>query len=154
MCKKNEISKSLTPKQKMFCEEYMLDLNGTQAAIRSGYSEKTATSIAAENLTKPDIQKYLQILMKKKSDEIEHSLAESLKIDLNLIQKYQNCLDVLDNKKSSEKEINIAERTIRHIGTSVYNGAMDRVAKKLGFFEKDNNQSKTVISIEPIKWVD
>lgn len=51
---------SLNPKQKRFCEEYILDLNATQAAIRSGYSAKTAKVIGAENLAKPDIQQYLQ----------------------------------------------------------------------------------------------
>ncbi|MEL7445085.1 MAG: terminase small subunit [Pseudomonadota bacterium] len=46
---------SLTPKQKRFVEEYLVDLNATQAAIRSGYSQKTARAIGQENLTKPDI---------------------------------------------------------------------------------------------------
>ena len=45
----------LTDKQRKFIEEYLIDLNGTRAAIRAGYSEKTARSIAAENLSKPDI---------------------------------------------------------------------------------------------------
>lgn len=46
---------ALSPKQQRFVEEYLLDLNGTQAAVRAGYSPKTARSAAAENLTKPDI---------------------------------------------------------------------------------------------------
>lgn len=45
----------LTPKQKKFIEEYLIDLNGTQAAIRAGYSEKTACAIGYENLRKPEI---------------------------------------------------------------------------------------------------
>lgn len=45
----------LTPKQERFCQEYLVDLNGTQAAIRAGYSPKTANEIAAENLAKPSI---------------------------------------------------------------------------------------------------
>lgn len=48
---------NLTAKQAAFVREYLVDYNATQAAIRSGYSEKTATVIGAENLTKPDIQK-------------------------------------------------------------------------------------------------
>ena len=51
---------NLTPKQQRFVEEYLIDLNATQAAIRAGYSEKTAKSIGQENLTKPDIQKAIQ----------------------------------------------------------------------------------------------
>ena len=51
---------ALTKKQKAFIQEYLVDLNATQAAIRAGYSIKTATKIASENLTKPDIQKAVQ----------------------------------------------------------------------------------------------
>lgn len=58
----------LTEKQKRFCEEYLIDLNATQAAIRAGYKEKNARSSACENLTKPDIQLYLQELMQKRSE--------------------------------------------------------------------------------------
>ncbi len=45
----------LTPKQRRFVEEYPIDLNATQAAIRAGYSAKTAYSIGHENLSKPEI---------------------------------------------------------------------------------------------------
>ena len=45
----------MTPKQEAFVREYLIDLNGTQAAIRAGYSEATARAIASENLSKPDI---------------------------------------------------------------------------------------------------
>ena len=45
----------LTAKQQRFVEEFLVDGNATQAAIRAGYSERTARSIAQENLTKPDI---------------------------------------------------------------------------------------------------
>lgn len=46
---------ALTPKQEAFVREYLIDLNATQAAIRAGYSEKTARSVGCENLTKPDV---------------------------------------------------------------------------------------------------
>lgn len=46
---------SLTAKQRFFVEEYLVDLNATQAAIRAGYSKKTARFIGCENLTKPNI---------------------------------------------------------------------------------------------------
>src|SRR4051812_9638179 len=49
-------SSRLTAKQQRFVEEYLVDLNATQAAIRAGYSEKTAYKIGAENLRKPQIQ--------------------------------------------------------------------------------------------------
>lgn len=54
------MAKKLTPKQRRFIDEYLIDLNATQAAIRAGYSEKTAYSIGAENLTKPVIQAEIQ----------------------------------------------------------------------------------------------
>lgn len=53
------MAKKLTPKQKAFADEYLIDLNATQAAIRAGYSEKTAKEIGCENLTKPNIAEYI-----------------------------------------------------------------------------------------------
>ena len=50
----------LTDKQQRFVEEYLVDLNATQAAVRAGYSAKTASVIGAENLAKPNIQKAIQ----------------------------------------------------------------------------------------------
>lgn len=47
----------MTKKQKKFVEEYLIDLNATQAAIRAGYSPDSAKEIGSENLTKPDIAK-------------------------------------------------------------------------------------------------
>lgn len=46
----------MTNKQKRFCEEYLIDLNATQAAIRAGYSAKSAHSIATENMQKPAVR--------------------------------------------------------------------------------------------------
>ena len=54
---------SLNERQKAFCEYYAACFNATEAAKKAGYSPKTARSTGAENLTKPDIQKYLQQLM-------------------------------------------------------------------------------------------
>ena len=50
-------NKELTPKQERFCQEYMKDLNGTQAAIRAGYSKETARQQAQRLLTKVYIKK-------------------------------------------------------------------------------------------------
>ena len=51
--------KELTPKQAAFAREYRIDLSATQAAIRAGYSPKTAYSIGFENLRKPEIKKLI-----------------------------------------------------------------------------------------------
>ena len=53
---KEEENIRLTDKQERFCYEYCIDFNATQAAIRSGYSERTAKEIGCENLTKLNIQ--------------------------------------------------------------------------------------------------
>ena len=50
----------MTERQKRFCDEYLIDMNATQAAIRAGYSKKSAKSIGQENLTKPDISAYIR----------------------------------------------------------------------------------------------
>lgn len=57
----------MTKKQKRFIEEYLIDLNATQAAIRAGYSPDTAKSIGSENLTKPDIQARIAKAMAERS---------------------------------------------------------------------------------------
>ena len=59
---------NLTHKQQRFVEEYLIDLNATQAAIRSGYSEKTARSIGQRLLTNVDIQKATQEAQNKLSE--------------------------------------------------------------------------------------
>jgi phage terminase small subunit len=54
----------MTPKQAAFVDEYLIDLNATQAAIRAGYSAKTAGSYGNENLQKPEIQQAIGERMK------------------------------------------------------------------------------------------
>lgn len=60
----------LTAKQQRFCDEYLIDLNATQAAIRAGYSEKTARQIGTENLSKPAIAEYIEKRMAEKEDAL------------------------------------------------------------------------------------
>ena len=55
----------MNAKQKKFCDEYLIDCNATQAAIRSGYSEKTAYAIGQRLLKKVEVQKYIAELMEK-----------------------------------------------------------------------------------------
>ena len=57
----------MTPKQKRFVEEYLVDLNATQAAIRAGYSPKTATVIGAETLTKPYVSAAIEKALAERS---------------------------------------------------------------------------------------
>ena len=60
----------LTAKQAMFCKEYLIDLNATQAAIRAGYSEKTAAVTGCENLIKPNVASEIQALMAKREKKV------------------------------------------------------------------------------------
>lgn len=80
MAKKKSKKEGLNEKQKLFCREFLRDFNGAKAAVRSGYSEKTARQIASENLSKPDIQQYVQALAiqlnTKTDNQIESIIAE------------------------------------------------------------------------------
>lgn len=60
----------LTAKQQRFCDEYLIDLNATQAAIRAGYSQKTAGVIGNENLNKPYIREYIEKMMAEKEEAL------------------------------------------------------------------------------------
>lgn len=70
---------AMTKKQQRFCDEYLIDLNATQAAIRAGYSKKTAYSIASEYLNKPEIKAYIDERMAQKEKELIASQDEVLK---------------------------------------------------------------------------
>lgn len=69
--------RKLTLKQRLFADEYIKSGNATDAAVKAGYSPKTARSIAQENLTKPDIKSYIDA----KLAEIEsHKIADAKEI--------------------------------------------------------------------------
>ena len=73
----------LTPKQQRFVEEYLVNLNATQAAVRAGYSEKTAYSVGHENLKKPEVAAAIQEAMEVRSQRTEISqdwILEQLKL--------------------------------------------------------------------------
>jgi phage terminase small subunit len=59
---------ALNERQEKFCIEYLVDFHVTNAAIRAGYSEKTAYSIGSENLKKPEIQERLKELQKEDAE--------------------------------------------------------------------------------------
>ena len=62
---------SLNAKQEAFCREYIIDLNATQAAIRAGYSEKTAKSIGSRLLTNVDIHDFIAKLKLERSGRVQ-----------------------------------------------------------------------------------
>ena len=79
---------ALTDKQEMFCREYLVDLNATQAAIRAGYSDKTANRIAAQLLSKLDIGKRIQ--------ELKSERGERLEVDADYVLKRLVEIDQMD----------------------------------------------------------
>lgn len=83
--------KQLTPKQELFCREYLKDLNATQAAIRAGYSEKTARATGSENLSKPDIADRIAELKAERNEEVGIDAAYVLRRLTEIDQ-----MDVLD----------------------------------------------------------
>lgn len=60
----------LTKKQQMFVDEYIIDLNGTQAAIRAGYSKKSARQAGTENLSKPSIREAIDERLAEKKEKL------------------------------------------------------------------------------------
>ena len=85
----------LRGKQQRFVEEYLIDLNATQAAIRAGYSEKTAKEIGSENLTKPNIAKAIQEAQSKRTEETQIDSAYVLKRLVEIDQ--MDVLDIMDD---------------------------------------------------------
>ena len=67
----HKLNTGLTTKQLRWIDEYLIDFNGAAAAVRAGYSAKSARSIAHENLTKPDIQAVLQARQAAMAKELQ-----------------------------------------------------------------------------------
>ena len=84
----------MTKKQQRFCDEYLVDCNATQAAIRAGYSEKTAYSIGCENLTKPELKKYIQDRMEQMKSETVASADEVIQY-LSSVLRGQSSAEVV-----------------------------------------------------------
>lgn len=118
----------LTDKQKRFCEEYLIDLNATQAAIRAGYKEKTARSIAAENLTKPDIQLYMQKLMQEQT--------ERTGISSDFVLEELRRIALTDTEITGKEKMKALELLGKHLGLfssgADNSAALDKLDEVLG----------------------
>lgn len=93
----------LTAKQQRFCDEYLVDLNATQAAIRAGYSEKTAAVIATENLRKPNIAEYIKIRMDEKEKGLIADQNEVLKYLTSVMRREKKESVVVTLQSKTEK---------------------------------------------------
>lgn len=159
----------LTDKQEKFCNEYLIDLNATQAAKRAGYSEKTAHSIGFENLIKPEIQDRLAELKKELAKKVEVT-AEMLtrewkKIAFSKFSDIHNswierkrfedikeenpdildCIEFIDTK-ILKKNIGSSESPeivdVEHIKIKLFSKerALENLGKRTGYYELDNKQ--------------
>ena len=160
--------KSLTSKQKKFCEEYLIDLNATQAAIRAGYSSNRASEIGYQLLHKTTVQGVIQKLQKLLSEKTDVSaqkvINEFAKIaftnpkelfgedgsPLSISELPDNVAAVVSEIKTRQlqsKDSPVIIETTYRLHSKV--AALENLSKHLGLFEKDNiqkgNEMKTVV---------
>ena len=118
----------LTAKQQAFCEEYLVDLNATQAAIRAGYSEDTAAVIGCENLIKPNVAEMIAKLKGERSNRVQLTADDVLR---DLIYLKEVCL--------GNKEITITDADGSLTTTKIFkeagaNKALESLGKHLKMF--------------------
>lgn len=121
----------LTGKQDRFVEEYLIDLNATQAAIRAGYSEKTAAEIGFENLRKPQIAEVIAKSRQKTANKLEITRERVLEEIASI---------AFEQIKDADPELNLPSYSDK-------NSALDKLSKHLGLFEQDNAQKAPTIII-------
>lgn len=127
---------ALTAKQELFIKEYLVDLNATQAAIRAGYSVKTARKIGQENLTKLDIQHSVQKAMDNRSAKTELTAEWVLN---NLKEVAERCMQaepVLDREGNET-----GEWKFEHAGA---NKSLELIGKHLKLFTDKVEHSGSV----------
>lgn len=140
----------LTAKNARFCEEYIIDLNATQAAIRSGYSEDSAGSIGGELLQKPEVRARIEMLKGIAADRAMVSAEYVLK---GLQEVAERCM-----QKSPVLKWDYVEKAMVPVldedGNAVYqfdsngaNKALELLGKHVGVFEADNKQKQAVITV-------
>lgn len=145
-----------TKKQQRFVEEYLVDLNATQAAIRAGYSVKTANRIASENLVKVGIQEAIQEAMRARSertkviaDDVVRELARLAFADMGDYVSWGPAgVRLKDSSELPEGAsiavLEVSETTTKDGGTVKFKlhdkkGALDSLAKHLGMFIERKN---------------
>lgn len=127
----------LTPKQERFCQEYLIDLNATQAAIRAGYSEKTSMEQGYQLLQKTSVQQFIQEKQKKLSDKLELNtewvLRRLKEISDRCVQAEPVMIRGIDGELVESGEFKF--------DSSGANKATELIGKHLGIFEADNKQT-------------
>ena len=129
----------LEEKLKMFCQEYLVDFNGTQAAIKAGYSKKTATEQASRLLTKVNVQEYLTQLIENRNKRTNITQDDVI---ADIIKVKDRCMQ---NEAVLDKEGN--ETGIYKFDSNGANKALDMLMKHTGGYETDNKQKAFNISV-------
>ncbi len=150
MTKKDTKIGKLTDKQERFCLEYVVDLNATQAAIRAGYSKKTAQRIGSENLSKPLIQERLGELVGKITEDLELSSEWVLG---NLKELVERCMQKTPVMERRDGElVQATDETgaaIWQFDSSGANSALDKLGKYFKLFtdkvERSGDVSHTFV---------
>lgn len=127
----------LTDKQKRFIEEYLIDLNATQAAIRAGYSEKTAYSIGEENLKKPVIKQAIEDAQSNRSSRVQITQDDVIRMLIENIEKSSGTKQVVitQTRKSEDGEF-VGDDVAQFVyEPSSVNKALELLGKHLGMFK-------------------
>ena len=131
----------LTPKQEMFCREYLIDLNAAQAAIRAGYSKKIANRIGSLNMSKYGVQLYIEELKEQRQAAVGVDAMYVLRRLVDIDQ-----LDVKDilNEDGSVKNIHnwpdVWRRSISSVDLmELSSGDIDAIIKKIKWPDKIKN---------------
>ena len=129
----------LNEKQKQFCNEFIIDFNGTQAAIRAGYSKKTANRIASENLSKLDIQAYIKELIETRNKRTGITQDEVVKKIIDVVEVCTQKIEQTDeNGETIEKMLDV----------NGANKALDMLMKHTGGYDLDNKQKQAPLTIK------
>lgn len=140
----------LTPKQLAFCEQYIIDLNGTQAAIRAGYSPKTANEQAAQLLAKLSIQEKIQELRQAVSEQAEIDALWVLKRFKEISDRCMQAVPVMEYDPVNRVMVQKTDgdgNGVWEFDSSGANKATEMIGKHIGFFEIDNSQKVAVIRV-------
>nr|DAJ87474.1 MAG TPA: Terminase small subunit [Caudoviricetes sp.] len=127
----------LTDKQKRFIEEYLIDLNATQAAIRAGYSERTAYSIGEENLKKPGIKRAIDEAQSNRSNRVQITQDDVIRMLIENIEKSSGTKQVVitQTRKSEDGEF-VGDDVAQFVyEPSSVNKALELLGKHLGMFK-------------------
>ena len=134
----------LNEKQKQFCNEYLIDFNGTQAAIRAGYSPKSAYSTANENLRKPEIQSYLKELIENRNERTKITQDDVIKDIIEVKNRCTQKAPVMFMGKQVQDE---SGNNLWKFDSQGATKALDMLAKHTGIYEIDNKQKNSVLNL-------